>query len=93
MRVIRKFQTADGKEFLDELAAKKHEVEIDSLNQLRNLLNLSINSNQVRPGNIDNVLKQILVETPNLINILRSYQRKQPRKKEPELDFSIKITA
>lgn len=85
MKIIKKYQTADGQEFTDEAAAKQHEVEINALSQLRQLLSISISSTKVRQGNVDNVLLHILSESATVNQILQSYRKKQPRQKTESL--------
>lgn len=79
---VSKFKTADGKEFTSREAARQHQVEMAALQALRTLLKVSIESSQVRQGNIDNVLKQMLMEGQEIRNILLAYSKMQPKKKE-----------
>jgi hypothetical protein len=81
MKIIQRFQTDDGKEFTDEVEARKHELELRTLSQLKDLLKPSIDSMLVRPGNVDNVLKNILLEAPEVVKIIQSYRKRQPRDK------------
>jgi dsDNA-binding SOS-regulon protein len=79
MKIMMVYQTADGKTFEDKEEAKRHELELDTINKLRSLLAASINSELVRRGNIDNVLRQMLLEHAEVRNILQSYNRKMPK--------------
>jgi hypothetical protein len=79
MKIIKQFQTEDGKVFESQSLARTHEVEVETLAQLRALLKTSIDSSLCRQGNIDNVLKNILMEPVLLIDILQSYRKKLPK--------------
>jgi hypothetical protein len=79
---VSKFKTADGKEFTSREEARQHQVEQAALQALRDLLKASISSSQVRSGNVDNVLRQMLMEGQEIRNILLAYSKMQPKKKE-----------
>ncbi len=79
MKIVSVFQTADGKQFTDRTAAKKHESELEAVEKLRALLSTSINSELVRRGNIDNVLRHILLESASVRTILQSHAKKMPK--------------
>jgi hypothetical protein len=79
MKVVSVFQTKDGKTFNDRSTAKKHESELESLEKLRALLSTSINSELVRRGNVDNVLRHILLESASVRSILQSHAKKMPK--------------
>jgi hypothetical protein len=79
MKVVSVFQTADGKQFTDRKDAQKHENECESLLKLRNLLQHAIDSELTRRGNIDNVLRNILMESAEVRQILQTYSKKMPK--------------
>jgi len=79
MKVVSLFQTADGKQFVKREDARKHEAEMEAIDSLRRLFNASINSEMVRRGNIDNVLRHILLESANVRHILQTYNKKTPK--------------
>jgi hypothetical protein len=79
MKVVSVYQTADGKQFNDREVARRHEAECEALEKLRITLTSSINSELVRRGNIDNVLRHILLESADVRNILASYAKKTPK--------------
>lgn len=78
---VSKFKTADGKEFTSREEARQHQIEMAALQALRGLLKASIESSLTRSGNVDNVLKNILMEGQEIRNILLSYSKMQPKKK------------
>lgn len=75
---VSKFKV-DGKEFNEEIDAKRYAVEHEALGKLRQLLNAAIHSDLVRKGNVDNILKMILAESPAVSEVLSSYRKKQPK--------------
>lgn len=75
---VSKFKV-DGKEFNAEIDAKRYAVEHEALGKLRQLLNAAIHSDLVRKGNVDNILKMILAESPAVSEVLSSYRKKQPK--------------
>jgi hypothetical protein len=79
MKVISVFQTADGKQFTDRDDAKKHEAELEAMDALRKILSTSINSDLVRKGNIDNVLRHILLEAADVCSALQTHKKKTPK--------------
>jgi hypothetical protein len=79
MKVVSVYQTVDGKQFASKDDARRHEVEHETLEKLRKLLDASINSAYCRQGNIDNVLRLILMESAEVRNILLSYSKKSPK--------------
>ena len=79
MKVVSVFQTADGKQFNNREDARRHEAECEALEKLRKTLTSSINSELVRRGNIDNVLRHILLESVEVRSILASYAKKTPK--------------
>ena len=79
MKVVSVFQTVDGKQFADKKEAQKHENECEALAKLRNLLQTAISSELTRRGNIDNVLRNILMESAEVRNILLTYSKKAPK--------------
>ncbi len=84
MKVVSLFQTVDGKQFANKEDAKRHETELETLDKLRKLLQPSINSELTRRGNIDNVLRNILLESAEMRNILLAYGKKMPKEKAVE---------
>jgi hypothetical protein len=78
IETVRKFKV-DGKEFDSEVDARKYAVEHEALGKLRALLNAAINSELVRKGNVDNVLRNILGEASAVSEVLSSYRKKQPK--------------
>jgi hypothetical protein len=80
MKCVPFYVTADGKQFTEKSEAKKHEIDLQTLVELRSTLQASINSAMTRSGNIDNVLKHILLESAAISTVLANYKRKQPRK-------------
>jgi adenine-specific DNA methylase len=79
MKVVSVYQTADGKQFANKEDARRHEVECETLDKLRNLLKTSIDSAYCQRGNIDNVLRNILLESAEVRNILLSYGKRMPK--------------
>jgi hypothetical protein len=79
MKVISLFQTADGKQFTNRDEARQHETECETLAKLKGLLASSIGSELVRRGNIDNVLRHILLESASVRGILTSHAKKTPK--------------
>ncbi len=79
MKVVSVYQTADGKQFQDKRLAQQHENECEALAKLRSLLTAAINSELTRRGNIDNVLRNMLMEHAELRNILQTYGKKMPK--------------
>lgn len=79
MKIVSMFQTADGKQFNSRDDAKKHEVEYEAIDKLRNLLTSSISSELVRRGNVDNVLRHIILESAEVRAILQTYNKKLPK--------------
>ena len=90
MKSIKVFQTSDGKTFTDRTEAKRHENELQALISLRKLLHNSINSSLCRAGNIDNVLKHILFDAPDVIATLQTYRKQMPKEKTPEVVMEAK---
>ena len=78
---LEKFKTADGKEFTSREQARLHQIELAALEALRGLLKVSIESSLTRTGNVDNVLKNVLMEGQEIRKILLSYSKMQPKKK------------
>jgi len=83
MKVISVFQTADGKQFASKAEAQRHEAELETLAGLRTLLQNAINSELTRRGNIDNVLRNIIMEAGAIRNLLQTHSKKMP-KVQPE---------
>jgi len=79
MKVVSLFQTADGKQFTNRDEARRHETECEALEKLKALLASSIGSELVRRGNIDNVLRHILLESVEVRGILASHAKKTPK--------------
>ena len=79
MKIVSVFQTADGKQFSDKDEARKYETELEAMTALRSLLSASIESQMARSGNIDNVLRQLLMETSEVRRILTTYGKKMPK--------------
>lgn len=84
MKIVSVFQTADGKQFTSRTDAKKYESELEALERLRALLSTSINSELVRRGNIDNVLRHILLESADVRSVLQSHAKKTPKETQAE---------
>jgi len=85
MKIVPFYVTDDGKKFADKTDARKHEVETEALEKLRFLLKASIDSSLTKPGNADNVLRNILMESQEVRNILLSYSKKYPREQVEEV--------
>jgi hypothetical protein len=81
MKTVQLYVTCDGQQFTTKEDARKHEVEVETMNHLRLLLKSAIDSCMTRQGNIDNVLKNILEEHCTIRSILLSYCKKTPRQK------------
>lgn len=79
MKVVSVYQTEDGKQFHNKELARKHEIELETLGRLRGLLKTAIDSELTRRGNIDNVLRNILLESAEVRAILQSYSKKMPK--------------
>lgn len=79
MKVIPFYVTEDGKQFTCKVDARKHEVELEAVGVLRNLLKSSIESSLTRSGNIDNVLRHMLMEASEIRAVLQSYVKKMPK--------------
>lgn len=77
-KTVRKF-IVGGQEFNDAASARKYAVDAEALNSLRTLLNVAINSDLVRKGNVDNVLKNILGDAAAVAEILLTYRKRQPK--------------
>jgi hypothetical protein len=84
MKVVSMFQTVDGKTFTSKAEAQRHENEHEALAKLRSLLNSAIQSELTRRGNIDNVLRNILLESSEVRNILATYAKKTPKETPKE---------
>lgn len=79
MKIVSKFQTEDGKTFDSKQEALRHEAEYDALAKLRCLLNAAIQSELTRRGNVDNVLRNILMDSAEIRTILTAYNKKAPK--------------
>ncbi len=79
MKTVSMFQTADGKTFSNRDEARRHEAEYEAMEKLKKLLASSINSELVRRGNIDNVLRHIILESAEMRNILSTHAKKSPK--------------
>jgi glutamate synthase domain-containing protein 3 len=82
MKTISVYVTDDGKQFQDRNDARAHEVHEEAVGKLRQLLQSAIHSTMCRQGNIDNVLRNLLMESQEVSNILNSYRRQTPKAKE-----------
>lgn len=82
------YVTVDGKQFTNKEEAKYHELTIDTLDSLRDLLSASINSYFVKQGNCDNVLKHILLESDEVLNILKKFRKSKPTAKPAQQGIS-----
>ena len=79
MKVVSVYQCVDGKQFTCRDAARRHEAECEAVAKLKELLASSIASELTRRGNVDNVLRHILLESAAARNILASYAKKSPK--------------
>lgn len=79
MQALTVFQTADGKQFTNRVEARKHEVELETLASLRTLLKSSIDSAMTHRGNVDNVLRHIMMEHAEVRKILTAMNKKTPK--------------
>ena len=68
------FETADGQRFNSKAKAKVHEVDLETLDQLECLFDVS-----VKTGRPKAILRHMLVHPTETANILRRYQRRQPK--------------
>lgn len=78
-RVV-KFITSDKQEFDSEAAAKEHEVQLETIKELADLLRASVNTNR-----IEAVLKHMLVEQDGVRKILLKFNKRQPKKKKENI--------
>jgi len=74
MRIVQVYETDDGKTFGNRTLARQHEVTVEALNKLVELL-----ASSVRTGRPDAILRQLLVEAPEVSTILMSYRKKFPK--------------
>jgi len=77
MKIVSLFRTDDGKTFENKNDARRHEIELEALKKLGELLKTSLQT--MRP---DSVLKQILMESNEITAILSTYRKKQPIEKK-----------
>jgi hypothetical protein len=68
---VSKFQTSDGHLFDDEVAAKQHDLEVETYNALYNVLKNSVNT-----GRLEAVLKHLMVVEEPVREILVRYHRR-----------------
>jgi dihydropteroate synthase len=78
MKTLQVYETSDGKRFEDKTAAKRHETELEALELLRSILDTSI-----KTGRPESILRHVLLEAADVMEVLRTYQRKQPKTKAP----------
>ena len=76
MKRVTKWMTDDGKLFDDESLARQHENMESTFLKLMTLLAVS-----TRTGRPESVLREILVESSKVSDILAAYRRKLPAKK------------
>lgn len=76
MKIVSKYETEDGKMFDTREAARGHEVDLETLNNLQKLLHTSIQT-----GRIDSVLRHLLVESSAIAAILSTHRKKLPKVK------------
>ena len=74
MKIVQVFKTDDGRTFDNRLEARKHEVGLETLQKLANLLKDSIQT-----GRPDSILRQILMENSAMSEILASYRKRLPK--------------
>ena len=79
VKIISVFQTADGKQFASKTEAQTHEADLEVLAGLRTLLQNAINSELTRRGNIDNVLRNIIMESGVIRKLLQTHSKKMPK--------------
>lgn len=77
MKVVSVYQTDDGKTFETKEEARNHEVDMETLAKLRIAL-----ASSIQTGRVESVIKHLLVEAVAVGNILASYRKQQPRKKQ-----------
>jgi len=76
MKIVSRYETADGATFEDKDEAKKHEAELEAITSLNALLNTSLQTG--RPASI---LKHVLLESEEIVKIITKYHKRLPRKK------------
>lgn len=76
MEKVTRWKTSDGNEHETREEAKTHEAMLEAIAKLRELLRTS-----VRTGRVDSVLREMLVEVPQVTAILSTYRKRLPKPK------------
>ena len=74
--VVRQFKTSDGKLYNNRAEAKAHETDVETFQQIDELLKVALQS-----GRRDSIINMIMFENEPLRKILASYAKKQPKVK------------
>lgn len=73
MKIVQVFKTDDGKTFESRIDARKHEVTVEALAKLNEILKVSLAT-----GRPESVLRQLLMENSEVSAVLATYRKKQP---------------
>jgi len=76
MKLVRLYETQDGKQFDCKRAAHEHEVKIATIAAIRESLQISI-----RTGRVDAVIQQMVEEATTVRSILGAMATKMPKKR------------
>lgn len=77
MRQVTVYITSDNKQFDDKDKAQEYQVLLDTVQELAQLLAVSVKTN--RP---ESILKEMIEEAQGVKDILTKFQKRQPRKKK-----------